>query len=333
MSQSSLILAALAKAATPNLNFTQVRSLSGHGAGDFDTALLTARTGEHYVIRVANNQSAGAEQEVELRSLKALTEAERSALPFRVTNLVGETKDDRGNRALVFEFVYGNPTDISLVTGDSTLSKSIGRAIAAIHKIKPEIVEDAHLASFDPTELVRSRVAELDRFAATGKIPAALLSRWEAALENVSIFRFEPRVIHGNLNADTVLNLDDEVSGVLSWSGLRVSDPAEDFAWILSAGLHELSESILDTYRQVINRVDESLLVRATIYSEFEIARWLMHGLAKDNSEIIADAVSMLEVLADDVATGAVGRLASTQWLAEPNSFGNQIGKSDSELF
>jgi hypothetical protein len=45
------------------------------------------------------------------------------------------------------------------------------------------------------------------------------------------------------------------------------------------------------------------------LYSEFEIARWLMHGIAKQDQEIIDDAVSMLEVLADDVATGAVGRL------------------------
>lgn len=309
MAKSPLILAALAKAAVPHLNFHEVKSLSANSNGAFDTALLTATSGDHYVIRVANNQTAGAEQDTELRALKALGKTDRMRLPFKITNLVGEVKDEKGSRALVFEFVYGNPTDISSVPADSALSHSIAKAIAAIHNLDTAIIEDAHLPSFESAEIVRGRVAELDRFAATGKVPSILLSRWEQALEDVSLFRFKPTVIHGSLSGDTLLTLDNDVAGVLSWSSMRISDPAEDFAWILGAGIHELSESIIDVYRQSHYNVDDALRLRATLYSEFEIARWLMHGIAKKDSEIIDDAVSMLDVLAEDVATGAVGRL------------------------
>jgi macrolide phosphotransferase len=323
MARSPLILAALAKAAVPNLNFTEVKTLSSGSNGAFETALLTATTGDHYVIRVATSQAAGAEQEVELRALKALGKMDRMRLPFKITNLVGETKDEKGARALVFEFVYGNQTDIATVGADTRLSANIAKAIAAIHNLDVALIENAHLAAFEPAELVRTRVAELDRFAATGKVPSVLLSRWEQALEDTSLFRFKPTVIHGGLNGETFLTLDDEVSGLLGWSTLRVSDPAEDFAWILGAGIHELSESIIDAYRQVHSQVDDALRLRATLYSEFEFARWLMFGVSKKNPVIIEEAVLMLDGLAEDVSTGAVGKLVSKQSAPLPasNSF------------
>jgi aminoglycoside phosphotransferase (APT) family kinase protein len=338
MAKSPLILAALAKAAVPHLNFHEVKSLSANSSGSFDTALLTATSGEHYVIRVANSQTAGAEQDVEIRSLKALVKADRLRLPFKITNLVGEVKDEKGNRAMVFEFVYGNPTDIGTVPADSVLSSNIAKAIAAIHNLDPAIIENAHLPSYDAAEIVRGRVAELDRFAATGRVPSVLLSRWEQALEDVSLFRFKPSVIHGALNADTFLTLDNDVAGVLSWSSLRISDPAEDFAWILGAGIHELSESIIDVYRQSHYHVDDSLRLRATLYSEFEVARWLMHGIAKKDDAIIEDAVSMLEVYADEVSTGAIGRLIATPKKLDLHTrpieqISPETEKADNELF
>ncbi len=311
MAKSPLILAALAKAAVPQYDFTQVKGLSAEGSAAFDTALLTATTGDHYIIRIANTQAAGAEQEVELRALKAFGITDRMRLPFKISNLIGETKDERGNRALVFEFIYGNPIDINTVSADSHFSNSIAKAIAAIHNLSKLIVEDAHLASYESAEIVRNRVAELDRIAATGRVPSILLSRWESALEDSSLFRFQPCVIHGSLNGDSMLALDGEVTGVLGWSTLKISDPAEDFAWILGTGIHELSDSIIDVYRQHHIAVDPGFRQRATLYSELEFARWLMHGLAKKDQEIIDDAVSLLEGLAEEVATGAVGRLTA----------------------
>ncbi|MFM6971303.1 MAG: phosphotransferase [Rhodoluna sp.] len=311
MAKSPLILAALAKAAVPHVNFHEVKSLSADSNGDFDTALLTANSGEHYVVRVANTQAAGAEQEVELQALKALVATDRMRLPFKVTNLIGETKDDRGNRVLVFEFIYGLPTDIATVGAGSTLASSIAKAIVAIHNLDTAVVENAHLASFEPSEIVRGRIAELDRAAATGKVPAVLLSRWEAALEDVSLFRFKPCVIHGGLNADTVLTLDNEVSGVLGWSTLRISDPAEDFAWIMGSGNYETAENIIDVYRQHHYGFDDALRVRAMLYSELEWSRWLMHGISRKDEAIIAEAHELLQELADDVSTGVVGSLTA----------------------
>ena len=312
MAKSPLILAALAKDAVRHLDFVQVKSLNAGADGAFDTALLTATTGEHYVVRIANTQSAGAEQEVELQALRALGSEGRAALPFKITSLIGETKDDKGARALIFDFVYGSPTDVGSIDGGSELARNIGLAIAAIHKLPLSVVENAHLPEFQPEDILRARTAELDRFAATGKVPSVLLSRWEAVLEDSTLFRFQPTVVHGSLNGDTVLEDDGrEVAGVLAWSSLRISDPAEDLSWIMGSENDPFADAVLAAYSANRLGVDASIRQRAVMYSEFERARWLMHGVNKGDQSIIDDAVEMLGTLAGDVEAGVIGRLTA----------------------
>jgi macrolide phosphotransferase len=322
MAKSPLILAALAKDAVRHLDFVQVKSLNAGADGAFDTALLTATTGEHYVVRIANTQSAGAEQEVELQALRALGADGRAALPFKITNLLGETKDDKGARALIFDFVYGSPVDVGSVSGESDLARNIGLAIAAIHQLPLSTVENAHLPEFQPEDILRARTAELDRFAATGKVPPVLLSRWEAVLEDSSLFRFQPTVVHGALNGDTVLEEDGrQVAGILAWSNLKISDPAEDLAWILGAENDPFADAVLAAYGANRPGVDSSIRQRAILYSEYERARWLMHGVNKGDQSIIDDAVEMLETLAQDVEAGVIGRLTAAPFasiVAEP---------------
>jgi aminoglycoside phosphotransferase (APT) family kinase protein len=312
MAKSPLILAALAKDAVRHLDFVQVKSLNAGADGAFDTALLTATTGEHYVVRIANTQSAGAEQEVELQALRALGAEGRAALPFKITTLLGETKDDRGARALIFDFVYGSPTDVGSIDEGSELARNIGLAIAAIHKLPLSVVENAHLPEFQPEDILRARIAELDRFAATGKVPSVLLSRWEGVLEDATLFRFQPTVVHGSLNGDTVLEeAGREVAGVLAWSSLKISDPAEDLSWILGSENDPFADAVLAAYSANRPGVDASIRQRAVLYSEFERARWLMHGVNKGDQSIIDDAVEMLGTLAGDVEAGVIGRLTA----------------------
>ncbi len=311
MAKSPLILAALAKDAVPHVDFNLVKNLTTGLGGSFDTALLTATTGEHYVIRVANTHAASVERDVELRALKAIGASERAQLPFKITNLVGETKDSRGQRALIFKFVYGNPIEAGSVSPQSSLALSMGESIAAIHNLPLSVVQDAHLAEFEPADIIRARVADLDRAAETSRVPSVLLSRWEAAFEDANLFHFQSTVIHGSLGTDTALELDGLVSGVLAWSSLKISDPAEDLAWIVGAGNHELTDTVLTRYGQLRAAVDPTIRQRATLYSELEMAKWLVHGVNKGNQGIIDDAMSMLTVLAEDVESGAIGRLVA----------------------
>lgn len=319
MGKSPLILAALANAAVPSLGLSQVKPLSADGAGNFDTAVVTSNSGEHYVVRIPNNAAAGAEQEVELRALKALSLA-KSNLPFDITRPIGETADASGARVIVFSYVYGNKVEITQVSPNSSLAQSIARATAAIHNLPISIVEDAHLAEYSPADSVRQRVAELDRAAQTGKVPAVLLNRWEQAMEDVSLFKYQPTVVHGALNGDTVLEQDGDVSGILAWSTLKIADPAEDLSWVLASGNPELIDSVLLAYQLNRSVADSQLRARATLYAEFEVARWLLHGVSKKDQDIIDDATAMLEGLAAEADAGQLTPLGvvAAAMIAQP---------------
>ncbi len=309
MARSPLILAALAKDAVPQFDFAQVKHLDGGTSGAFDAALLTAKSGEHFVVRMANSASAGTELEAEIRAIKTFTPVIRLNLPFEVSQLIGDTQDSDGQRAMVFNFVYGNSIEIAQVEAISDLTLSIATAIATIHKLPVELVQSAGFPELDPASNLKYRVSELDRAAQTGKVPPVLLQRWESALEDVSLFRYQPTVIHGSLNGHSMLELDGQVSGVLHWSGLRIADPAEDLSWILGGAVPELSRNLMARYYEARPGSDSNIWPRALLYSELELTRWLLHGYSTGNQEIIEDAVGMLLVLTEEVESGKAERL------------------------
>ncbi len=311
MAKSPLILAALANDAVPHLDIKDAKKLTTGASGAFDSAILTTADGEHLVVKVPNSAAAGTEQAVELQALKALASS-RASLPFAITSLTGETRDDRGAAVYIFDFLYGNSIDVTTVAPEGHLAESIGKAIAAIHNLPTSVVEDAHLPVFDPAALVRARIAELDRAAATGKIPSVLLQRWQDALEDADLFRYLPTVVHGALSGETVLEQDQEVSGVLAWSSLKISDPAEDFAWIFGANAIELNDAVMLAYSIERRLSDQTIRSRATLYSELEMARWMLHGVTKADPEIIEDAAQMLEQLAAEVSEGVVRPLITS---------------------
>jgi aminoglycoside phosphotransferase (APT) family kinase protein len=309
MGRSPLILAALAKDAVPALDFVQVLPLGGENDGNFDSVLLTATSGDHFVVRMANGKAHQIHLDTELVGLRAISSV-RNRLPFEITKVVGQTTDARGNRALLFTYVYGQPVDLTILGSDDPLGLSVGKAIAAIHNLPTGVIEDGGLPVYSPQEVLQQRVAELDRAAQTGRVPAVLLNRWEAALEDVNLWRFNPTVIHGELNSNTMIGLNGSVSGVLTWSTLKVGDPAEDFGWALDSASSDLGYNLLLAYNQERNQpVDDNIRQRANFYSEFNLARWLLHGVATNDQDTIDEAEGILMSMAAEVENGSVAEL------------------------
>lgn len=312
MGRSPLILAALAKDAVPALDFVQVVPLDSASRGHFDSVILTSSDGEHYVMKMPNGQAAGLALETELQAIRALKSSLRLQLPFNVTNLVGETRDQKGTRALLFAYVYGDPIDISRIQATSPLLTSIGEATAAIHNLPLSTVEDSGLPVFTPAQTVQRNLAMLDRAGSTGQIPARLRNRWEQALEDINLFRYQPTVVHGTLYGQTMLSLDSAVSGVLEWSTLQIGDPASDLTWILGGGSEEVGYTTLLAYQAARPNVDENLRQRVQLYSELEYARALLEYQLHGDSEGVSSMISLLEDLATNLDAGVLPDLKPT---------------------
>lgn len=296
MARSHLTLAALATSAVDGLDVAGSQPLGSPG-GDFDAALLTGTDGRHWTVRVPRSERAEAEQSADLVALRALSAGVRTRLPFAVSTFAGQVPVD-GTRAVVYEFVYGSKLPLASFTPE--YAAAVGEAIAAIHALPTSFVVDAGLPAHSSVDTLRATVALMDRAAATGLVPAALLTRWQAASEEPALWQFTPTVVNGSLGSDSFLGTGEQVTGVLGWHALRVGDPARDISWLFGGG-PDIFDAAFGAYSRVRGTVDRQLRQRATLLSELEIARWLLHGTEVKSTEIVDDAVQMLSGLVDEV--------------------------------
>jgi macrolide phosphotransferase len=310
MARSHLTLAALATSAVDGLDIVSASTIAGGGDNDFDSALLTARDGKHWIIRVPRSQRAEAVQSADLVALRAISAGVRSRLPFAVSSYAGQTPIS-GTRAVVYEFVYGTKLHLAdLTPGPDGLGASVGRAIGAIHTLQTTFVTDAGLPVLAPLDCLRSAVSVIDRAAATGLVPVPLLSRWQKATEDSSLWQFQPTVVNNALSADSFLASNGSITGLLGWHELRVGDPARDLYWLLGAQDEQVAESAFDAYLAV-RPGDRHVKQRALLYAELEIAKWLLHGTDTRSTEIVDDAVEMLAGLVESVENDVMNPIAA----------------------
>jgi hypothetical protein len=165
------------------------------------------------------------------------------------------------------------------------------------------LVSNADLPSYTPNEFRQRRLNELDQAATTGKIPPVLLRRWEHALEDVSLWRFNPCVVHGDLHEDNILVDGNRVTAVTGWTDLRIGDPADDMAWLVASNEQGFVDAVLSHYTSGRRDApDAHLLRRAALSAEFALAQYLVKGLAAGNESMIGEAEEMLASLAEDIA-------------------------------
>lgn len=300
MARSPLTLAALATSAVPELDVVATRAHTRAASGDFDAAVLSTRDGAELIVRVPRHQGAESEQSADLVALRALSTGVRSRLPFTIPEFVGQAPVG-STRAIVYNFVQGRtaePGDLAHYPG---LAASIARAIAAVHSLPTSFITEAGLPQQSAEESRAATVALIGRAADTGKLPVALLRRWEQATDDSALWRFAPSVIHGRLSADCFLTDGDDVVGLLGWSELCIGDPARDLHWILAAP-GAAGEGTLAGYTAARASGSDALLAqRALLYAELELARWLLHGVDSHNGTVVDDAVQMLDALVENV--------------------------------
>lgn len=295
-------LAAIATAAVPGLTPTAVSSAPDDPA-DFDAALLLDSEGKRWRVRSPRHAEASARLETEFLVLRAFAPAVRAELPFLMPTVAGSVRLGTLS-TFVYSHLSGTTRSVEeLTSGPESLAREIGSALAAIHDLPRALVSNADLPSYTPNEFRQRRLNELDQAATTGKIPAALLRRWEHAMEDVSLWRFNPSVVHGDLHEDNLLVEAGRVTAVTGWTDLRIGDPADDFAWLVASNEQDFVDAVLKAYTASRRDApDQHLLRRAALSAEFALAQYLVKGLAAGDQAMVSEAEGMLESLASDIA-------------------------------
>lgn len=296
MARPPLTLAALATAAVAGLEVRAARAHTRGTSGAFDAVELHSTDGRRLLIRVPRSQTAEAEQSADLVGLRALSAGVRSRLPFAVPEFVGQAPIGP-TRAIVTEFIPGDVRSADELTADPALAGAVGRAIAAIHALPAAFIGEAGLPRRSAEQAREAAVEVIDRAADTGRLPAALVRRWEEATDDDTLWRFAPTVVNGQLGADSFLVEGDRVSGVIGWSGLAQDDPARDLHWVLTATGDAAEETLAAYVTARAGDADAELARRALLYGELELARWLLHGVDTHDAAVVDDAVGLLDGL------------------------------------
>ncbi|GAA3696829.1 hypothetical protein GCM10022377_07170 [Zhihengliuella alba] len=295
-------LAAIATAAVPGLSPVGVAALADD-ADDFDSALVRDSQNNQWRIRAPRHDEASMRLETELAALRSFTPAVRAALPFRIPSIAGTVRQGP-LRTFVYNHLDGFalPLDELIAAGGATAA-NIGRAIAAVHSLPEDVVDRADLPVYSADQFRQRRLNELDQAATTGKIPARLLRRWEHALEDVGLWRFNPTVVHGDLHEDHLLIKGAAVTAVTGWTDLRIGDPADDLAWLAAASEPSFSDAVVEAYvAERGEKSDPHIMRRAALAAEFALAQWLSKALATGEPERVQDAEQMLIDLDQDIA-------------------------------
>ncbi len=291
--RTPLALAALACGAVKGLEPVSTQSQSDTDP-DVDAALVEDSIGRLWVVRAPRTAAAGARMEAESRLIETLF----GWVTFSVPRISGGAPLPEGGRALVHRAVTGKALDGDELAGSTTLTSAVGRALAAIHDLPTRLVADAGLPVYEADEYRQRRLAEVDRAAATGKVPPRLLARWEGALEEVGAWRFVPTVVHGELDGDTIRVYAGQLAGIVDWSQTRVADPADDFGWLANTTEPDTFEAVMATYTlRRRTAPDPDLPRRARLAGELGLVRWLLHGTTIGQEHVVSDAAAMLAAL------------------------------------
>ncbi|MGR0159451.1 macrolide 2'-phosphotransferase [Paenarthrobacter nitroguajacolicus] len=301
MRRTPLELAAIATAAVPGLSPTAA-AYSPDDDADFDSALLLDAEGKRWRVRSPRHPEASTRLETEFMVLRAFAPAIRAELPFHVPTIAGTVRQG-ALTTFVYAHLQGSVLSIEeLSAGSPALARDVGAALAAVHDLPLTLVTNADLPSYSANEFRQRKLNELDQAATTGKIPATLLRRWEHALEDVALWRFNPSVVHGDLHEDNLMVQEDAVTALTGWTDLRIGDPADDFAWLVASNEASFVESVLSHYIQARRELpDAHLLRRAALLAEFALAQYLVKAMAAGHQSMTAEAESMLQTLADDI--------------------------------
>lgn len=305
-----MILAALAADAAPGKKFNNYRldATNPH----LEQLQLWDEQGDSFVLKIPAESSGERELALELEGLRAVSMA-RGSLPFEIPTLIGQTRDLDGSKAVLLSRLGGESADLARYV-PGKFSQSLAAGLAAIHSIDHAFVKDAGLPQYQSVELIHQRVAEVDAIASTGRVAPQLLSRWEQALEDVSLFRFHSVVTHGSINQDALIVKNQELIGVGSWNSLSISDPAADFRWLAGGALTTTFEDTVLHYRAVLPTADENLALRAHLYAELELGNWLVYCVANQDDAEIAKAEDLLNELRDQLDAGSLPALRAASF-------------------
>jgi aminoglycoside phosphotransferase (APT) family kinase protein len=255
------------------------------------------------VAHVVQRQRTGAVHDMAIEAA-ILRAAASEGVP--VPPLVAHVVDAAGVSSLVTRFIPGETIARKILRDDrfavarDRLAADLGRALARVHRIRPDSVPD--LALIDPLETYRQRLDELGQ-----PHPAFELAfRWLE--EHRPPTTGDPVVVHGDYRLGNVIVADRGLAAVIDWELAHLGDPVEDLGWLCVPAWR------FGSPRPVAGVADRDVLLRAYadesgVEIDRETLRWSeVNGILRWGIMCIMQAESHRSGLARSHELAAIGR-------------------------
>ncbi|MDC4233796.1 phosphotransferase [Actinomyces sp. B33] len=299
--KTPLELAALATAAVPGLQIAGLRPPQYSDEVVSVTGIIDI-AGNRWTVTCPHDSVGGLDLDSESGVLERLAAAfDAKRLPFDVPRVKGTARTPEGARVIVHQSLGGRTMDEADFSDPHLLPVSLARSLAALHNLPDTAYTGVDLPSYSAAQCRERQLALLDEAAGQVLIPANLWNRWEAALEDLSLWRFPAAPIHGDLQMTSVMVERGSVTALTGFSSAHVGDPATDVAWVLAQASDDFLDRFLEAYSRERQAVDLQLVTRAQLVSELAVIRWLVHGLHAEDRSIVAEAREMLAELSQDL--------------------------------
>ncbi|QWW20094.1 phosphotransferase [Schaalia sp. 19OD2882] len=299
--KTPLELAALATVAVPGLQVAAVRPVA-HSDELVSITGIVDSSGNRWTITCPHDTVGGLDMEAQQTVLARLAKAtDHRRIPFDVPRPAGATTTPEGDRVLVHKDLGGRAMVEEDFEDSQMLPASLAKALASLHNLPPLIYTGADLPSYDAPECRMRHLSVLDEAARATVIPANLWNRWEAALEDVTLWRFAAVPVHGDLQSTAVVVERGSVVALTGFHGAHVGDPAVDVSWVLAQAGDDFLARFQEAYSMERHGPDLHLFTRAQLISELALVRWLVHGIHAQDRQIVRDARTMIQELSQDV--------------------------------
>lgn len=309
--KTPLELAALATAAVPGLRVAGLRPPQFSDEVVSVTGIIDV-DGNRWMVTCPHDTIGGLDLEAQVVVLTRLAKArDDGKLPFDVPRPRGFARTSDGARVMVHPDLGSRfmiPEDFE---DPNVLPASMARALAALHNLPENTYTNVDLPAYSAEECRTRNLSLLDEAAQSSVLPSNLWNRWEAALEDLSLWRFRTTPVHGDLQFTTILVGNDCVTGMTGFSSAHVGDPAQDVAWVLAQAGETFLSRFREAYAMALDATDIHVFTRAQLLSELALVRWLMHGVHAEDEGIVSEARQMLRELAEDLGDEQLVRPAS----------------------
>lgn len=315
------MLAALTSAAMPNVAVAGVRSLQADGQSNatlgIDHAVVQDATGKLFDVFASSTEAGKCELRERVRAARMVEQArEPGGLSFGLDRMVaycpaGDGSPTADTTVVVTVHYEGEPRPLELLTIDDCAS--IGTAIGAIHRLRPNFLEEAKYPVYTTGQIRAQLTAWIKRLRQAGHVPQEITTSWARIIETDGLWSFTTCPVHGGFADGDVLFSGSTITAINRWQSIRVNDPACDLAWIFAKLDETHRNAVLAAYGRMLgSRLDDLIMLRANLWLQMEQVREFIDAMNHADSTKITQFRAQVERLAHQlaVATGTSSKPA-----------------------